>query len=55
MEQADLERMKELVQKIGDNHLCVDCALTVEERYEMSRLLDKRIGEIEFGYPICGE
>ena len=55
MEEVDVERMKELVQKIDDADLCVTRALTTEERCELCKLMDIRIAEIEFGYPIYGE
>ena len=55
MERADLERMKELVQKIEDTDSCTVCTLTVEEMLELGRLQRKRVGELEFGFPICSE
>ncbi|MBA7586646.1 hypothetical protein ES708_28649 [subsurface metagenome] len=54
MEEKDKERLKELTQKVADagGDLFV---LTLEEGRELMRLLGKRIGEDEVGYPISGE
>ena len=55
MELVDVERMRVLVQKIEDADLNVTRALTDGERRELCRLLDIRVAELEFGYPIHGE
>ena len=54
MEPAEIERMKELVQEVcGDERNFY--ALPIDESLELERLLRKRMGELEFGFPICGE
>ncbi len=52
MKPAEIERLKELVLRVTDEGLYV---VSLEESLELERLLRKKIGELEFGFPICGE
>jgi len=54
MDEKEMERMKELTQKVEEagGDLTV---LTPDEGRELLRLLGKRIGELEFAFPIRGE
>lgn len=54
MRPDEIERIKELVQEVcGDER--DSYALPIDESLELERLLRKRIGELEFGFAICGE
>lgn len=52
---ADLGRMKEYVDRIGQTPDLSLAVLTLEERQELELFLLMRIAELEFGYPIYGE
>ncbi|MBA7506557.1 hypothetical protein ES706_05249 [subsurface metagenome] len=54
MRPAEIERMKELVQEVCEDERGF-YALPIDESLELERLLRKKIGELEFGFPICGE
>lgn len=55
MMKADLGRMREYVDRIGQTPDLTLLVLTLEERRDLERLLLMRIAELEFGYPIYGE
>ena len=55
MEPVEIDRLKELVQMVTDAKSEGLSAVSLEESLELERLLRKRVGEEEFGFPICGE
>lgn len=54
MTTAEIERLKELVQEVCEDEKEL-YAVSLGESLELERLLRKRMGELEFGFPICGE
>ncbi len=54
MEVQEMARFEGLVRRINENEGKL-LALTIDELHELRRLLHKRFGEMEFGFPICGD